>query len=101
AATHIRERRLRHSCRPRDDPCLLSVGGQSKTALCRELMRKTDVSVERSYSFVRALGAEHPATITILENLWQAQGKNQRDSDLQLLSSEHGTSLSEILRLLD
>src|ERR1700686_5381151 len=29
------------------------VGGQGKTALCRELMRKTDVSVEPSYAFLR------------------------------------------------
>jgi hypothetical protein len=29
------------------------VGGQGKTALCRELMRKTDASVEPSYSFLR------------------------------------------------
>jgi hypothetical protein len=77
------------------------VGGQSKTAPCRELMRKTDVSVERSYSFLRALGAEHPTTRTIRENLRQAKGNNQRDSDRQLLSSEQSTSLSEISRLLD
>jgi tetratricopeptide (TPR) repeat protein len=29
------------------------VGGQGKTALCRELMRKTDVSIEPSYAFLR------------------------------------------------
>src|SRR5271170_6297591 len=29
------------------------VGGQGKTALCRELMRKTDASVEPSYAFLR------------------------------------------------
>jgi hypothetical protein len=29
------------------------VGGQGKTALCRELMRKTDASIEPSYSFLR------------------------------------------------
>ena len=28
-------------------------GGEGKTALCRELMRKTDVSVEPSYAFLR------------------------------------------------
>jgi hypothetical protein len=29
------------------------VGGQGKTALCRELMRKTDATVEPSYGFLR------------------------------------------------
>jgi Tfp pilus assembly protein PilF len=48
------------------------VGGQGKTALCHELMRKTDVSVEPSYSFLRRA-------------LLDLHGREKSDPDLLLV----------------
>jgi hypothetical protein len=47
-------------------------GGQGKTALCRELMRKTDVSVEPSYGFLRRA-------------LLDLHGRPKTDPDLMLV----------------
>jgi hypothetical protein len=53
------------------------VGGQGKTALCRELMRKTDASVEPSYSFLR-------------RSVLDLHGRQKSDPDLLLVWIRNG-----------
>ena len=53
------------------------VGGQGKTALCRELMRKTDASLEPSYSFLR-------------RSVLDLHGRQKSDPDLLLVWIRNG-----------
>jgi hypothetical protein len=53
------------------------VGGQGKTALCSELMRKTDASAEPSYAFVRRA-------------LLDLHGRKKSDSDILLVWIRNG-----------